>query len=123
MNNPILHILHSTCRITYSTLHILHRYSTRRIHSTFYFAISVLIIPVHGEIDTTPIRTSIQVLRPVHTCAVCHAVKITCGQIEHIEINYDAHTNVVRPHTGRMHAVRFTQANPTAYGLPVQHFF
>ncbi len=36
-------------------------------------------------------------VRTVHTCVVFHAVTTTCRQIEHIEINYDAHTNVVRP--------------------------
>ncbi len=40
MINLIQNILHSTCRIAYSTLHILQRYSTSRIYSTFYFAIS-----------------------------------------------------------------------------------
>ncbi len=41
MINLILHILYSTCRIAHSTLHILHRDFTHKIHSTFYFAISV----------------------------------------------------------------------------------
>ncbi len=41
-------------------------------------------------------------LRPVHTRVVYHAVttsrglKTACGQIEHIEINYDTHTNADR---------------------------
>ncbi len=41
-------------------------------------------------------------LRPVHNCAVCHAVTIAFGletahgQIEYIEIYYDTHTNAVR---------------------------
>ncbi len=26
---------------------------------------------------------------------------LSCGQIEHIEINYDTRINAVRPHTGR----------------------
>ncbi len=47
MINLILHILHSTCRIAYSILHILHRYSTCKIHSTFFFAISVFVVFSH----------------------------------------------------------------------------
>ncbi len=50
-------------------------------------------------------------------------LETACGQIEYIEINYDAHTNVTRPHAGRAHVVRFTQANLTMYGLTVWHIF
>ncbi len=60
------------------------------------------------------LKLDLKVLRPVHACSVCHVVttalslKTSYGQIEHIEINYDAHTNAVRPH---------------ARGLPVGHIF
>ncbi len=34
-----------------------------------------------------------------HTVKTMRGLKIVCDQIEHIEINYDAHTNVVRLRT------------------------
>ncbi len=52
--------------------------------------------------------TEIGVVRklwPVHICVVCHAITTACGQIEHIEINYDAHTDAVRLRTNTTHAV------------------
>ncbi len=51
------------------------------------------------------------VLRPAHSCVVCntiatpHGLETACDQIEHVEINCDAHTNAARPCAGRTHVV------------------
>ncbi len=47
MINLILHILHSTYRIAYSTLYILHQYSMHRIH---YILLCHLLLVGHAEL-------------------------------------------------------------------------
>ncbi len=50
--------------------------------------------------------------------AYTHLDETMHSQIEQIEIDYDAHTNVVRLRAGRS-----VQANLIAYNLPVQRTF